>query len=187
MEFREFGVRLNFTPVVRGGQRIRLRVAPEVSELDLTNAAQFQGFVIPGLTSRSTETTVELGNGETIAVAGLLEAARRQGAGGRVRGAHRHAERGEPDPRRKDLHDSRRHADGPEDGYAAHGRPSARAAAEGGRGPAGRPRQGGGQGHDHARDQAAAPAGSRAPAGTGRGRRRRHPRRGVTPAVGAEA
>ncbi len=72
IEFREFGIRLNFTPVVRGQQRIRLRVAPEVSELDFTTAIQIEGFVVPGLTSRSTETTVELGNGQTIAIAGLL-------------------------------------------------------------------------------------------------------------------
>lgn len=72
IEFREFGVRLTFTPLVRGGDRIRLKVAPEVSELDFTTAAQFQGFVIPGLTSRSAETTVELGTGQTIAIAGLL-------------------------------------------------------------------------------------------------------------------
>ena len=72
IDFREFGVRLNFTPVVRSHQKIRLRVAPEVSELDFTSAAQFQGFVIPGLTTRSMETTVELGNGATIAIAGLL-------------------------------------------------------------------------------------------------------------------
>lgn len=72
IEFREFGVRLNFTPVVRGNQLIRLRVAPEVSELDFTTAIQIEGFVVPGLTSRSTETTVELGNGQTIAIAGLL-------------------------------------------------------------------------------------------------------------------
>ncbi len=72
IEFREFGIRLNFTPVVRGQGRIRLRVAPEVSELDFTTAIQIEGFVVPGLTSRSTETTVELGSGQTIAIAGLL-------------------------------------------------------------------------------------------------------------------
>jgi pilus assembly protein CpaC len=72
IEFREFGVRLNFTPVVRGQGRIRLRIAPEVSELDFSTAVQFQGFVVPGLRSRATETTVELGAGQTIAVAGLL-------------------------------------------------------------------------------------------------------------------
>lgn len=72
IEFRKFGVGLNFTPVVRGHQLIRLRVAPEVSELDFTTAVQIQGFVVPGLTTRATETTVELGSGQTIAIAGLL-------------------------------------------------------------------------------------------------------------------
>lgn len=72
IEFREFGVRLNFTPVVLGNQRIRMRVAPEVSELDFTTAIQIEGFVVPGLTSRATETTVEIGSGQTIAIAGLL-------------------------------------------------------------------------------------------------------------------
>jgi len=72
VEFKEFGVLMNFTPVVQGQQRIRLRVAPEVSELDFTAAVQFQGSVVPGLRKRSTETTVELGNGQTIAIAGLL-------------------------------------------------------------------------------------------------------------------
>jgi pilus assembly protein CpaC len=57
---------------VQGHQRIRLRVAPEVSELDFSSAVQFQGNVVPGLTSRAMETTVELGNGQTIAIAGLL-------------------------------------------------------------------------------------------------------------------
>lgn len=72
IQFREFGVRLNFTPVVKAHQRIRLRVAPEVSELDFASAVQIEGFVVPGLTSRATETTVEIGNGQTIAIAGLL-------------------------------------------------------------------------------------------------------------------
>ncbi|MEK7756157.1 MAG: type II and III secretion system protein family protein, partial [Planctomycetota bacterium] len=72
VEFREFGVRMNFTPVVQGHQRIRLRVAPEVSELDFTAAVQLQGSVIPGLTTRAMETTVELAAGQTIAIAGLL-------------------------------------------------------------------------------------------------------------------
>lgn len=72
IDFREFGIRLNFTPIVRGQGRIRLRVAPEVSELDFSTAIQFQGFVVPGLRARATETTVELGSGQTIAIAGLL-------------------------------------------------------------------------------------------------------------------
>lgn len=72
IEFREFGIRMNFTPVVKAHQRIRLRVAPEVSELDFQTAVQIEGFVVPGLTSRAMETTVEVGNGQTIAIAGLL-------------------------------------------------------------------------------------------------------------------
>lgn len=72
IEWRKFGVRLNFTPLVRGHQQVRLRVAPEVSELDYSAAVQIEGFVVPGLKARSSETTVELGNGETIAIAGLL-------------------------------------------------------------------------------------------------------------------
>ncbi len=73
IEFREFGIRLSFTPVVRGHQRIRLRVRPEVSELDFSTAVQIEGFVVPGLTTRAAETTVELGNGQTMAIAGLLK------------------------------------------------------------------------------------------------------------------
>jgi len=72
IDFKEFGVQLNFTPVVKGHQLIRLRVHPVVSELDFSSAAQFAGFVIPGLTKRSAETTIEVGNGQTIAIAGLL-------------------------------------------------------------------------------------------------------------------
>jgi len=72
VEFREFGVRLNFTPVVEGEQRIRLRIAPEVSDLDFTTAIQIRGLSVPGLTSRAAETTVEVGSGQTIAIAGLL-------------------------------------------------------------------------------------------------------------------
>lgn len=72
IEFREFGVRVNFTPVVLDHQRIRMRVAPEVSETDFSTAIQIQGFVVPGLTQRRVETTVEIGDGQTIAVAGLL-------------------------------------------------------------------------------------------------------------------
>ncbi|HUU83086.1 MAG TPA: type II and III secretion system protein family protein [Phycisphaerae bacterium] len=72
IEFREFGVRLNFTPDVRPGQRIRLHISPEVSELDYSTAVQLSGFTIPGLTQRRVESTVEVGNGQTLAMAGLL-------------------------------------------------------------------------------------------------------------------
>jgi len=72
IEWRQFGVRLNFTPTVLPGQRIRLKVAPEVSELDFTSAVQLQAYVIPGLTNRKAETVVEVANGQTFAIAGLL-------------------------------------------------------------------------------------------------------------------
>jgi pilus assembly protein CpaC len=72
IEWREYGVRLNFTPVVLPNQTVRLRVAPEVSALDFTNAVQIRGTVVPGLNQRRSETTVEIGNGQTIAIAGLL-------------------------------------------------------------------------------------------------------------------
>lgn len=72
IEFREYGARVNFTPVVLAQQKIRLRVAPEVSEPDFSTAIQIQGFVVPGLTQRRVETTIEVSNGQTLAVAGLL-------------------------------------------------------------------------------------------------------------------
>src|SRR6185503_17201497 len=63
IEYREFGVKLRFIPVVLGDGKIRLKVAPEVSDLDFTTAVRFNGFVIPGLTSRKVETTIDLGDG----------------------------------------------------------------------------------------------------------------------------
>jgi len=72
IEYREFGVRLRMVPVVLGDGRIRLKVAPEVSDLDFTTAVRFNGFVIPGLTSRKLDTTIELNEGQTFAIAGLL-------------------------------------------------------------------------------------------------------------------
>ena len=72
IEWKEFGIRLNFTPTPVGRDMVRLRVAPEISELDFTNAVTSQGFQIPAVTQRKAETTVELANGSTIAIAGLL-------------------------------------------------------------------------------------------------------------------
>lgn len=72
VEFREFGVRLNFTPTVLAGQRIRLEIAPEVSEPDISNAVVIGGLPVPGKLIRSAHTTVELGSGQTFAIAGLL-------------------------------------------------------------------------------------------------------------------
>lgn len=72
IKFKEFGVRLNFTPAVLTEDRIRLKVAPEVSEPDFTNSVTFGGISVPGFATRRVETTVELGSGETIAIGGLL-------------------------------------------------------------------------------------------------------------------
>ena len=71
IQFKEFGIRLNFTPVVNG-DRVHLKVRPEVSSLDFSNAITLNGFRIPALSTRRTETEVELNNGQTFAIAGLL-------------------------------------------------------------------------------------------------------------------
>jgi pilus assembly protein CpaC len=72
VEYREFGVKLRMIPYVLGDGRVRLQVMPEVSDLDFTTAVRLNGFVIPGLTSRKVNTTVELAEGQTFAIAGLL-------------------------------------------------------------------------------------------------------------------
>jgi pilus assembly protein CpaC len=71
VQFKEFGIRLNFTPVVDGDQ-VHLKVRPEVSTLDFGNAVVLSGFRIPALTTRRTETELALTNGQTFAIAGLL-------------------------------------------------------------------------------------------------------------------
>jgi len=71
IQYKEFGIRLNFLPVVNGN-RVHLKVRPEVSSLDFTNAVTLQGFRIPALSTRRTETELELDNGQTFAIAGLL-------------------------------------------------------------------------------------------------------------------
>lgn len=73
IQFREFGVRLNFTPVVTGNNNIRLHVKPEVSSLDYSNAVSFNGFTIPALSSRKMETNIELGEGQSFVIAGLID------------------------------------------------------------------------------------------------------------------
>ena len=72
IEFKEFGVSLAFTPTMITGGRINLHVRPEVSQLDNTNAVVLDTFQVPGLTTRRAETTVELGSGESFAIAGLI-------------------------------------------------------------------------------------------------------------------
>jgi len=72
IQFREFGVRLNFTPTI-AGDLIKLRVRPEVSSLDFNNGIQLEGFRIPALTMRRAETEVELRDGQSFAIAGLID------------------------------------------------------------------------------------------------------------------
>jgi len=73
IQFRQFGVRLNFTPVVDPTGIIHLKVRPEVSSLDFANALTIQGFLIPAISTRSAETDVDLREGETFAIAGLID------------------------------------------------------------------------------------------------------------------
>jgi len=72
IHFKEYGVRLNFTPTVLGGELINLKIKPEVSSLDFNNAIILNGFRVPALTSRRAETELELRNGQTFAIAGLM-------------------------------------------------------------------------------------------------------------------
>ena len=71
--FKEFGIRLRFTPTITRNGSIRLKVAPEVSALDFSNPLIFGGFTIPSLISRKTETEVEMRNGQYLAIAGLVD------------------------------------------------------------------------------------------------------------------
>lgn len=72
IEYRPFGVSLNFTPVVLSEKKISLTVSPEVSSISNVNAVSANGFQIPSITTRRTSTTIELGSGESFAIAGLL-------------------------------------------------------------------------------------------------------------------
>ena len=73
VEFKRFGIALDFTPTVLAHDRISLNVKPEVSELSQTNSITMNGTTIPGLTVRRVETTVELGSGQSFAIGGLLQ------------------------------------------------------------------------------------------------------------------
>jgi pilus assembly protein CpaC len=70
--FKEFGIKLTFTPTI-AGDVIRLKVAPEVSSLDFNNGITLEGFRIPALTTRRAQTVVELRDGQSFAIAGLLD------------------------------------------------------------------------------------------------------------------
>jgi pilus assembly protein CpaC len=73
IQFREFGVRLSFNPVITENNTIRMHVKPEVSALDFANAVTFNGFTIPALSSRKMETDIELGDGQSFVIAGLID------------------------------------------------------------------------------------------------------------------
>lgn len=73
IEFKEFGISLEFTPVVLGNGQINMRIKPEVSQLSSNGAITLQGFNIPALSTRRVETSVELGSGQSFAIAGLLQ------------------------------------------------------------------------------------------------------------------
>lgn len=70
--FKEFGIKLNFTPTIVGQDLVKLKVRPEVSTLDFSNAVVLEGFRVPALSTRRTETEVELRDGQTFAIAGLM-------------------------------------------------------------------------------------------------------------------
>jgi pilus assembly protein CpaC len=72
VEYKQYGVGLAFTPIVLADGRISMRVRPEVSEISTEGAVKMNDFVIPALTTRRAETTVELGSGQSFMIAGLL-------------------------------------------------------------------------------------------------------------------
>ena len=72
IQYKKFGVGLSFTPTVLTNNRISMAVSPEVSELDFSNALQIQGFNIPTIATRRATTVVELADGQSFAIAGLL-------------------------------------------------------------------------------------------------------------------
>ncbi len=73
IQFREFGVKLNFLPTITPRGTIRLQVAPEVSSLDYANGVVLSGFTIPAIDTRKVQTEIELENGQSFAIAGLLD------------------------------------------------------------------------------------------------------------------
>lgn len=72
IEYREFGIRLKFVPEILSRELVKLEIEPEVSNLDFGNAVSFGGFLIPALRTRRASTTLDLREGQTLAIAGLL-------------------------------------------------------------------------------------------------------------------
>jgi pilus assembly protein CpaC len=73
IQFRPYGVKVDFTPTVNADGSIRLKLAPEVSTLDYSNAVTIAGFTIPALSTRRAETEVEIQDGQSFIVSGLLD------------------------------------------------------------------------------------------------------------------
>jgi pilus assembly protein CpaC len=73
IQFRPFGVRLDFTGTISPENTIRMKVAPEVSTLDFTNALTVSGFLVPAISTRRAETEIELKDGQSFGIAGLLD------------------------------------------------------------------------------------------------------------------
>jgi pilus assembly protein CpaC len=73
ISFKDFGVRLQFTPVIMPNGNIHLKVAPEVSTLDFANALSISGFTVPALSTRKAETEFELQDGQSFVIAGLMD------------------------------------------------------------------------------------------------------------------
>ena len=73
VDYKQFGIQLTFMPTVLANGMINLRLTPSVSELDYANAIENQGFLIPALKKREARTTIELRDGQTFAIAGLLQ------------------------------------------------------------------------------------------------------------------
>jgi len=73
VQFKPFGVKLEFTGIIQDDNTIRLKVFPEVSSLDFANAVTVSGFVLPAIATRHAETVVELRNGQSFGIAGLLD------------------------------------------------------------------------------------------------------------------
>jgi pilus assembly protein CpaC len=73
VDYKQYGVSLSYTPTVLSDGRISLRVRPEVSQLDYSNAVTLNGTRVPGITSRRAETTLELGSGQSMMIGGLLQ------------------------------------------------------------------------------------------------------------------
>lgn len=72
VDYKEFGIRLSLTPTVLARNRIALKVAPEVSDLDFSAGIQVGGVAVPALTVRRTDTSIELGDGESFVISGLV-------------------------------------------------------------------------------------------------------------------